>query len=166
MTVGTNDVKAQARTFNLRMHTKSHIPSDVAIGSKDVFKPGSLIEIKQEDGSETDYGWMAFEIGACREDIPKDFISIEQALATQLKLRPHGRILVRPATSTDHSISLVELLVKEQYLSQADLWLFASQLEGTCIYVGKLIEYQGMRYVLLLLSVNRIPLNLLIIGQQ
>lgn len=43
------------------------------------------------------------------------------------------------------TLDLVELIFKEQYFNGSDMWRFKMQMEDTCIYVKKNIEFCGMR---------------------
>ncbi|XP_013383589.1 GATOR complex protein DEPDC5 [Lingula anatina] len=43
------------------------------------------------------------------------------------------------------SLDLMELIIKDQYLSRSDMWRFTKSLRNTCMYVGKKVDFIGMR---------------------
>ncbi|CAF4419886.1 unnamed protein product, partial [Adineta steineri] len=43
------------------------------------------------------------------------------------------------------ALYLVELQVKEQYLSRGDMWRFTRKLINTTVYLKKSLEMYGMR---------------------
>jgi hypothetical protein len=46
------------------------------------------------------------------------------------------------------ALYLVEVQVKEQYLSRGDMWRFTRKLVNTAVYLKKTLDIFGMRYKL------------------
>jgi hypothetical protein len=45
----------------------------------------------------------------------------------------------------DVSVDLVDVLVKDQYVSRNDMWRLSKALVGQCVYVPKKVSFSGIR---------------------
>ena len=42
-------------------------------------------------------------------------------------------------------MDLVELLIKDQYVSRSDMWRLSSSISDVCVYTSKKIQFAGIR---------------------
>lgn len=75
-------------------------------------------------------------------------ISVLQAVANLFGLKARSQVTL--AAVEDPRIAeldFVELSIKDQYISRADIWQLQRGLAGTCVHSGKLVSHGGLRLV-------------------
>ncbi|KAG8468113.1 hypothetical protein KFE25_007165 [Diacronema lutheri] len=112
--------------------------------------PSARLVLQVSEGSLAHAGARELAHGAA--------VSVVKVLADLFGLKARSAVLVRRLRSADEAgeaeLDFVELLVKEQYISRAEIWQLQRGLLTTCVYAGKLVLHGGLR-----LQVQRLTLR-------
>ncbi|XP_072043182.1 LOW QUALITY PROTEIN: GATOR1 complex protein DEPDC5-like [Amphiura filiformis] len=134
------------KSFKLWVHQKGFSEDDLAINPKEFpdVKIGDILEIYHPD--EEDSSRLLLQVNSFKEDFQqKEIISIDQSIANQFQLRAYKDVNVSRVVSQDVALDLVELAFKDQYISRSDMWRLKQNMVGACVYIGKTVEFSGIR---------------------
>jgi hypothetical protein len=73
--------------------------------------------------------------------VSSDTISIDQAIGAVFQLNAFGQVVVRKVDPRRVELDSIELTFKDQYLGRSEMWRLKNSLVGSCVYVGKKLEY-------------------------
>ncbi|XP_032791433.2 GATOR complex protein Iml1 [Daphnia magna] len=129
------------KTFKLIAHQKHFSEEEIILSSKDFpqVKVRDVVEIYHPDviGSR-----ILLQVHSLKDDIQtKDTISIEQSIVSLFQLQIFFGVHVTVVDPTSAALDSVELTFKDQYLGRSDMWRLKNCLIGTCLYIGKKLEF-------------------------
>ena len=133
------------KLFKLWVHQQNFSQDELIINPKEFpnARVGDVLEIHHQDEDNTR---LLLQIKSIRPDFQqKDTISIEQSVANIFQLRTYWDVEVTKVEPSDVSVDMVELLIKDQYVSRSEMWRFSKALVGSCVYVGKKVSHSVVR---------------------
>ncbi|TDH65607.1 hypothetical protein CCR75_003923 [Bremia lactucae] len=72
-------------------------------------------------------------------------VSVAKEIAAQFELEAFRPVTVRRVDRRSVRVEFVELSIKDQFLSRADIWRLKGAMLGQCVYVGRTVEVLGIR---------------------
>ncbi|KRY71381.1 DEP domain-containing protein 5 [Trichinella pseudospiralis] len=108
-------------------------------------KNGDVVEIYHNDAPLNRL--LVQARGGCMEFLCKtgNTVSVDENLASIFHLRNYGDVVVRKVNINSVVLDVLELSVKEQYISNSDYYRLRQVIVNTCVYLNKKIEHCGMR---------------------
>ncbi|OUC42360.1 hypothetical protein D917_03020 [Trichinella nativa] len=108
-------------------------------------KDGDVVEIYHNDAPSNRL--LVQARGGCMEFLCKtgNTVSVDENLASIFHLRNYGDVVVRKVNINSVVLDVLELSVKEQYISNSDYYRLRQVIVNTCVYMNKKIEHCGMR---------------------
>ncbi|XP_069367184.1 GATOR1 complex protein DEPDC5 isoform X5 [Paralichthys olivaceus] len=134
------------KSYKLVLHKKGFAGSDdeLVVNSK-VFPQVSLGDIIEIAHPTDEYSPLLLQVKSLKEDLQKETISVDQAVAQAFKLRAYQDVIVNIVDPKDVTLDLVELTFKDQYIGRGDMWRLKKSLVTTCAYVTQKVEFAGIR---------------------
>eukprot|EP00118_Oscarella_pearsei_P017676 m.177287 g.177287 ORF g.177287 m.177287 type:complete len:1395 (+) comp39158_c2_seq36:44-4228(+) len=105
-------------------------------------KVGTVVEIRH---SEDESNCLLLQVSAIKSDLKAGQISVSNNVASVFQLKSHREVRVRIVEPVDVTLELVELGLKDQFVSQGDMWRLKNTLVNKCVYVNKKISFFGVR---------------------
>ncbi|KAF0047498.1 hypothetical protein F2P81_001131 [Scophthalmus maximus] len=134
------------RSYKLVLHKKGFGGSDdeLVVNPK-VFPQVSLGDIIEIAHPTDEYSPLLLQVKSLKEDLQKETISVDQAVAQAFKLRAYQDVIVSIVDPKDVTLDLLELTFKDQYIGRGDMWRLKKNLVTTCAYVTQKVEFAGIR---------------------
>ncbi|XP_019122302.1 GATOR complex protein DEPDC5 isoform X7 [Larimichthys crocea] len=134
------------KSYKLVLHKKGFGGSDdeLVVNPK-VFPQVSLRDIIEIAHPTDEYSPLLLQVKSLKEDLQKETISVDQAVAQAFKLRAYQDVIVNIVDPKDVTLDLVELTFKDQYIGRGDMWRLKKSLVSTCAYVTQKVEFAGIR---------------------
>ncbi|GAB6030056.1 hypothetical protein CHUAL_005739 [Chamberlinius hualienensis] len=135
------------KQFKLKVHTRDFSSEDLVINPKDFpdINARDILEIYHQDGNYSRL-LLQFNERCFKEDLSQSTISVEQSVATAFQLRKYDDVIVCPVNSNSVALDSLEITFKDQYLERSDMWRLKTNLEGAGVYLGKKLEFWGIRF--------------------
>eukprot|EP00117_Sycon_ciliatum_P040019 scpid10260/ scgid29477/ DEP domain-containing protein 5 len=132
------------KTFKLWVHKSDFSEEEIVICQEDLpqCSVGDVLEI-HHPGDE--FSRLLLKIKSIGHPLKNGVISVQENVAKQFQLRAHRDVQVRKMAPQDVEVNLVELVLKDQYVGRSDMYRMKQSLIGSCAYVGKKLNYSGMR---------------------
>lgn len=132
----------------VKIHPRNFSEEDVIINLDFFGKPklqrGNLIQISLQDDQTKSLCLQIKELPL--EKQPKGgAVTIGTAAAQALGISGMTNVVIRKVTMQDVTIGLTQLKIKNQYIGRSDMWRLTNSLMDTCVYVGKTIQFAGIR---------------------
>ncbi|TKS80391.1 GATOR complex protein DEPDC5 [Collichthys lucidus] len=119
--------------------------NDELVVNPKVFPQVSLRDIIEIAHPTDEYSPLLLQVKSLKEDLQKETISVDQAVAQAFKLRAYQDVIVNIVDPKDVTLDLVELTFKDQYIGRGDMWRLKKSLVSTCAYVTQKVEFAGIR---------------------
>uniref|UniRef100_A0A3Q2Y6N2 DEP domain containing 5, GATOR1 subcomplex subunit n=1 Tax=Hippocampus comes TaxID=109280 RepID=A0A3Q2Y6N2_HIPCM len=103
---------------------------------------GDIIEIAHPTD---EFSPLLLQVKSLKEDLQKETISVDQAVAQAFRLRAYQDVVVNIVDPKDVTLDLMEVTFKDQYIGRGDMWRLKKNLVRTCAYVSQKVEYAGIR---------------------
>ncbi|RIB15209.1 hypothetical protein C2G38_2247793 [Gigaspora rosea] len=140
----------RTKMLNLWVHDGNFSKQDF-IMNPDCFpdaKHGQLLEIYHSTESSDITKHLIVKVDAFdKEYIGKEKpilqISLANHIAQIFNFKPRTNVIVREVDAESVSAEYVEFSFRDQYIGRGDMWRLARSLMGTCVYLGKRIEFAG-----------------------
>lgn len=133
------------KLFKLWIHQKNFSDEELVLNPKDFpdLKVGDVVEIYHP---EDNYSRLLLQVKSFREDFQhKEVVSINAHVAGQFQLRHYQDVVVEIVDRKNVSLDLVELIVRDHYMSRSDMWRMTKNMVNTCLYLNKKVEDVGIR---------------------
>ena len=133
------------KLFKLWVHQQNFSEDELVINPKEFpnVREGDILEIYHADEDNTR---LLLQIKSISSDFQqKDTISIEQSVANFFQLRTYWDVQVRKVEPDTVNVELVELVLKDLYLSRSEMWRLTRAITGSCVYVTKKLSHCGVR---------------------
>ena len=113
---------------------------------QNALKDNDILQIYQtfEDGSSTCK--LLLQIKSLQTDFQqKETISLQHSVASKFKFRAYWDVHVKIIDPSAHTLALVEVKFKDQWLSRSDMWRFGKILTDSAVYTSKKLSFAGAR---------------------
>ncbi|XP_077391854.1 GATOR1 complex protein DEPDC5 isoform X3 [Festucalex cinctus] len=134
------------KSYKLVLHKKGFgVNDDEVVVNPKVFPQiclGDVIEIAHPTD---EFSPLLLQVKSLKEDLQKETISVDQAVAQAFRLRAYQDVIVNIVDPKDVTLDLMELTFKDQYIGRGDMWRLKKSLVRTCAYVSQKVEYAGIR---------------------
>ncbi|XP_061551194.1 GATOR1 complex protein DEPDC5 isoform X2 [Phycodurus eques] len=134
------------KSYKLVLHKRGFGGSDdeVVVNPK-VFPQICLWDIIEIAHPTDEFSPFLLQVKSLKEDLQKETISVDQAVAQAFRLRAYQDVIVNVVDPKDVTLDLMELTFKDQYIGRGDMWRLKKSLVSTCAYVSQKVEYAGVR---------------------
>ena len=137
------------KVCKLWIHQSNFSEEDLVLNPKDfqnVLKENDILQIYQtfEDGSSTCK--LLLQIKSLQTDFQqKETISLQHSVASKFKFRAYWDVHVTIIDPAAHTLALVEVKFKDQWLGRGDMWRFGKSLTDSAVYTSKKLSFAGGR---------------------
>ena len=111
------------------------------VGSRVLLQVHSLKEEMQTKGKNTFFLFPQVSNTIHGIFMFTDTISNEQSIVSMFQLQIFFGVRVTVVDPVSAALDSVELTFKDQYLGRSDMWRLKNCLIGSCVYVGKKLEF-------------------------
>ncbi|XP_061652500.1 GATOR1 complex protein DEPDC5 isoform X4 [Phyllopteryx taeniolatus] len=134
------------KSYKLVLHKRGFGGSDdeVVVNPK-VFPQICLWDIIEIAHPTDEFSPFLLQVKSLKEDLQKETISVDQAVAQAFRLRAYQDVIVNVVDPKDVTLDLMELTFKDQYIGRGDMWRLKKSLVSTCAYMSQKVEYAGVR---------------------
>ncbi|XP_061694755.1 GATOR1 complex protein DEPDC5 isoform X5 [Syngnathoides biaculeatus] len=134
------------KSYKLVLHKRGFGGSDdeVVVNPK-VFPQICLLDIIEIAHPADEFSPLLLQVKSLKEDLQKETISVDQAVAQAFRLRAYQDVFVNVVDPKDVTLDLMELTFKDQYIGRGDMWRLKKSLVSTCAYVSQKVEFAGIR---------------------
>eukprot|EP00794_Sanderia_malayensis_P014226 gene14226-15709_t len=132
--------------FKLWIHKHDFSEEELVINPRDYngLQIGDVVEIYHPEDT---FSRLLLQVKKLSNDFQqKETVSIETTVASTFQLRAYLSVIVNRVEPRDVTLDTLELVFKDQYMSRSDLWRLQRSLIGACVYMGKKIEFAGLRF--------------------
>lgn len=131
----------------LIVHNKDFSGEDLILNPKDFpdVKVKDILEIYQP---EVKFSRLLLQVTVLKEDFQqrdKPTISVEQSVALTFQLRTFADVIYNVVDPETVALDSLELTFKDQYIERGDMWRLKKNLDNTCVYLHKKVEFCGIR---------------------
>ncbi len=132
--------------FKLWIHKHDFSEEELVINPRDFngLQIGDVVEIYHPEDA---FSRLLLQVKKLSHDFQqKETISIETTVASTFQLRAYLNVIVNRVDPSHVTLDTLELVFKDQYMGRSDFWRLQRSLQDTCVYMGKKIEFAGLRF--------------------
>ena len=138
-----------SKVCKLWIHQSNFSEEDIVLNPKDFqnnLKENDILQIYQIFENGTSTCKLLLQVKTLQTDFQqKETISLKHSVASKFKFRAYWDVRIHIVDPSAHTLALVELKFKDQWLGRSDMWRFGKTLIDSAVYMSKKLSFARAR---------------------